>query len=283
MITRRASRRMFLLRPGERTNKIIGYLLAVYARRRGLRLHAVCFLSNHEHLVATDPKGKVVDFTRDFHSMVARHINASFDDFENLWSTEQTNLVRLAEPVDVIDKIAYTMANPVLSGLVKHGRSWPGIRRAWPAKPRVYRRPAGFLRDPGSWPATATLEMERPPGREDLTDAERAAEIAEAIEARESEGRAAVARKGRRFLGRRAILRQPRHGRPWTREPRGGISPRHACKNKWLRVERLMADRAWLDRYDACYQRWRSGDHDVVFPYGTYKLRVQHGARVAPT
>jgi hypothetical protein len=42
-----------------------------------------------------------------------------------------------------------------------------------------------------------------------------------------------------------------------------------------------MADRAWHDNYDRCY--------DLCAPaitasssHGTYQLRVQHGARVAP-
>jgi hypothetical protein len=71
-----------------------------------------------------------------------------------LWSTEKTSRVRLAEPGDIVDNIAYTMANPVSSFLVMYGRSWPGLRLAWSAgaKPQVFRRPVGFLRpDTGRW------------------------------------------------------------------------------------------------------------------------------------
>jgi REP element-mobilizing transposase RayT len=284
LVTRRASRRMLLLRPSERVNEIIGYLLAVFSQKYNIKIHAVCALSNHAHTAGSDPDGRIVDFTRDFHSLVARHINAVFGDFENLWSTEQTSLVRLAEAGDIVDKIAYTMANPVSSFLVMHGRSWPGLRLAWSAgvKPKVFRRPVGFLRpDTGRWPETATLELARPPGHDELSDDELSALLSEAIEAKEEEARQEAAAEGIRFLGRSNVRRQSRHARPKTREPRFGISPRHACKNKWLRIERLMADRAWHDEYDRCYDLWRSGDHDVEFPHGTYQLRVQHGARVA--
>jgi hypothetical protein len=150
------------------------------------------------------------------------------------------------------------------------------------AKPKVFRRPVGFLRsDTGRWPETATLELVRPPGHDELSDDELSALLAEAIEAKEEAARQEAAAKNIRFLGRRNVGRQPRHTRPKTREPRFGISPRHACKNKWLRIERLLADRGWHDEYDRCYDLWRSGDHGVVFPHGTYQLRVQHGARVA--
>jgi putative transposase len=284
LVTRRVSRRMLLLRPGERVNQIIGYLLAVLSQKYGILIHAVCALSNHAHQASSDPDGRIADFTRDFHSLVARHINAVFGDFENLWSTEQTSLVRLAEAGDIVDKIAYTMANPVSSFLVMYGRSWPGLRLAWSAgaKPKVFRRPVGFLRpNTGRWPESATLELARPPGHDELSDDELSALLAEAIEAKEEEARQEAAAENIRFLGRRTVRRQRRHSRPKTHEPRFGISPRHACKNKWLRIERLLADRAWLDEYNRCYDLWRSGDYGVVFPHGTYQLRVQHGARVA--
>jgi REP element-mobilizing transposase RayT len=47
LVTRRASRRMLLLRPGERVNEIIGYLLAVFSQKYNIKIHAVCVLGNH--------------------------------------------------------------------------------------------------------------------------------------------------------------------------------------------------------------------------------------------
>ncbi|MBZ0119459.1 MAG: transposase, partial [Sandaracinaceae bacterium] len=34
--------------------------------------------------------------------------------------------------------------------------------------------------------------------------------------------------------------------------------------------------------YAEAYLRWRLGNHDVVFPAGTYAMRKYHGASVAP-
>lgn len=283
MVTRRTRGRTFLLRPSERTTQIFLYMLAVFATKYEILVHAVTALSNHYHLVATDPKGRITDFTRDFHSFVARHINAAYGDFENLWATTQTSLVRLETPADILREIAYTLANPVLSFLVKEGRHWPGARRVWPAPPLVIKRPWGFFdQDSERWPETVTLEMARPPGFEELSDALLTQNIVEAIAAREEEGRQTAREKGIRFLGRRAILKQARHAVPKSRERRFQISPRVACKDKWRRIERLRANRAWLEEYEPCYRRWRAGERDVVFPYGTNKMRAQHGVRVAP-
>jgi len=77
------------------------------------------------------------------------------------------------------------------------------------------------------------------------------------------------------------VLRQSRHARPRTREPRGGNSPRVACTDKWRRIERLRSNRAWLEAYNASRERFAAGDLVAEFPYGTYKMRVQCGVRCA--
>jgi len=59
MITRRTTQRQFLLKPSALTNQIFLYCLAVAAERTSVVLHAVCVLSNHYHLVATDPLGRI--------------------------------------------------------------------------------------------------------------------------------------------------------------------------------------------------------------------------------
>jgi hypothetical protein len=284
LITRRVRGRRFLLRPSPRTNQIVAYVLAVMVEKWRMRLHAVCAPSNHWHLCLTDPFGHVVEFQRDCHHFVARALNAEHGEFENLWATEPTSRVACEEPTDLIDKIAYTMANPVAAGLVRHGRSWPGLRRAWPCKPLRVARPPRFFRgesEGGSWPDVAVLELVRPPGYDGLSDQELAGLLRRAIEERESRHRAEHDAERRPFLGRHGVLGQPRHGRPRTREPRFGISPKVACRNKWLRIERLRANQLWLADYFAAMTRWRSGDRRVVFPAGTYLMRVVHRARCA--
>jgi len=225
-----------------------------------------------------------VEFQRDCHQFIARALNAHHGEFESVWASEPTSRVECEQPEDLIGKIAYTMANPVEAGLVRYGHSWPGLRRAWPCQPLSITRPARFFRGEevgGKWPEVAVLELARPPGNEDLSDEELAAAIHAAIEEREAGFRAEHDREGNPFLGRRKVLEQPRHRRPRTREPRFGISPKVACRNKWRRIERLQANQLWSALYREAMLRWRAGDRDIVFPTGTYKMRVVHGARCA--
>jgi len=176
------------------------------------------------------------------------------------------------------------MANPTAAGLVMHGSSWPGIRTAWPAKPRTFKRPGYFFRGEekgGRWPKTASLEMSRPDGFDELTDDELTDIIENAVFEREEHTRVQFKREGRRFLGRREILRQSRHARPTSKETRFGISPRVACKNKWRRIEKLRSDQNWYRNYCRARDNYRAGDRDTVFPYGTYQMRTQWGVRCA--
>ena len=248
MITRRAQGREFRLRPCDKTNAIIRYVVAVIRERTGIELLCLVALSNHWHLCVSDPEGRICEFTRDCHSFIARAVNAAHGDFENLWSTEQTSHLTCAEPSDMIAKIAYSMANPVEARLVAHGKSWPGVRAAWPAKPRVVRRPENFFRseeDGGIWPETAILEFSRPPGYKDKSDEELAGMIQTAIERREEYFRQKARREGKSFLGRRRVLEQSRYASPKKREPRFQISPRVACRNRWRRIECLQRNRSW--------------------------------------
>ena len=285
MVTRRVHGREFRLRPSKKTNAIIRYVIAVVAERTGIILHAVCVMSNHTHICLTDPEGRICEFTRDCHAFIARAVNAAHGDFESMWSSEQTSHVTCVEPDDLIAKIAYAMANPVAATLVKYGKNWPGVRAAWPAKARVVHRPKKFFRDEkdgGSWPDTAVLEFSRPPGYDGMSDEELAALIENEIDEREEHHRQEARRDGKSFMGRREVLEQSRYARPKKPEKRFELSPRVACRNKWLRIERLGHDRAWRGSYERALLDWRSGDRDVIFPYGTYKMRVVHNVFCAP-
>jgi putative transposase len=260
-------------------NEAIEYIVAVLAQRYQILLHALCGMSNHMHNVETDTLGRVVEFERDYHAILARVINSLFGEFESLWARQPSGRITCVQPADVIDKIAYTMANPVEARLVAHGKSWPGVRMAWPRKPRRIRRPDWFFRgqdEGGTWPGEVTLELHRPPGYDHLSDDELAALIKEQIEAREAAARAKAQVAGERFLGRRGVLEQSRYGYPSSDEKRFALRPTVACRSKWHRIERLLADSAWLEEYEACKARVKAGEQNVIFPYGTWKLRVYY-------
>jgi putative transposase len=86
-----------------------------------------------------------------------------------------------------------------------------------------------------------------------------------------------AATAGRRFLGQRAVLEQDPEAAPDTPSPHCEINPRVACRDKWKRIEALQRLREFFEAYRQACLRFRQGLRDVVFPLGTYGMRVFHG------
>jgi REP element-mobilizing transposase RayT len=279
MITRRVRHRTFLLRPSEKTNEIVEYVVAVTARKYNIKIHAIKVLSNHWHVVMTDPDGNLSRFLCDCHSLIGRAINSAHGDEENLWAAQDTNKVECADPGDIIDEMAYTMANDVEAGLVRYGYHWPGVKRCWPDPPKTCKRPRYFFSS--KMPEELELEMHRPPGFEDLSHEELSDLVKNAIHDREERFRAEADLEGRRFLGRRAVLAQSRYARPKTKSGRADIKPRIKARDKQRLRELIERNRSWDIDYAEALHAWRSGDRNVLFPYGTNKMRMVHDVRCA--
>jgi putative transposase len=148
LVTRRTAQRQFLLKPCELTNNTFGYILAVAAARYRVLVHAVVVLSNHYHLVVTDPFAELPEFLQYLDSFVARAMNTAYGRWENLWAPGSFSGVTLVAREDVIEKSAYALANPVAAGLVSSGLSGPGCG------PRP--RPSGAPGAPSSAPTTSS-------------------------------------------------------------------------------------------------------------------------------
>ncbi len=134
LITRRCASRQFFLRPSKTVNQVFLYVLAVAAQRYGVMVHTVCVLSNHVHLVVTDPQARLPAFHQLLDALVARAMNAWLGRWETFWAPDSYSAVKLLSPVDVVAKAAYVLANPVDAGLVAAGSAWPGL---WSAPERI--------------------------------------------------------------------------------------------------------------------------------------------------
>jgi len=284
LVTRRCLDRQFLLRPSKVVNRTFGFLLAIAARRFDIDLHACCVMSNHVHLVVTDRKAQLPKFHKFLDSLVARSMNALLGRRDYFWASSSYSAVALEGPGDVVDKAAYVLANPVAAGLVRRGRHWPGL---WLGPDRIgrgeleFERPSHFFRTRGAsaLPDRASLSLVAPPGFDSGEAFSRA--VAVALQSREHVSEAEVRGAGCTFLGAAAVLAQPPFARPRGLEVLGGLNPRLACRDKWRRIQALGTLVEFLQAYRAAFARWRAGALDVLFPHGTYLMRVLHGARCA--
>jgi hypothetical protein len=214
-------------------------------------------------------------------ALVARAVNASLGRWEAFWAPDTYSAVRLVSPKDVVDKAAYVLANPVEAGLVAAGSAWPGL---WSAPGRVggeafvVERPKGFFDPKGSLPARVALQLTVPAGFESAEQFRD--ELERALQVREEAARGRHRARGG-FLGAARVLAQKPFATPAAGEPRRGLDPRVACRDKWRRIEALGRLVAFLRGYRDAWRAWRAGDATARFPPGTYLLRVLHGVPCA--
>lgn len=279
LITRRCSERRFFLRPSRTSNDVFLYLLAVAAQRAGVHVHAYCVLSNHFHMVVTDPDARLPEFKQYLNGLLARALNALIGHWDSFWDSRSFSAVPLETAEDIVAKCGYVLANPVAAGLVRHGRDWPGL---WSEPQRfgdgalVIERPKHFFDPNGTMPASASIRLTVP---RQFGSAEhfRAAVTTELAD-RE---RNAIKENGGSFLGVARVLAQKPTARPKPGEPRRGLNPRVAGRDKWKRIEAIGRLVAFLESYRDAWEAWRANDPNVLFPAGTYHMRVIHDAPCA--
>lgn len=285
MITRRCTQRQFLMRPDRETNNAFVYCLAVAAQKHGIRVIFTTAMSNHHHTGIEDPEGNYPAFLEHFHKLFAKCQNALRGRWENFWSSEQTSVVRLVDPNDIVNKMVYAVTNPVKDKLIEKAHHWPGVSSIdalMHDKPLVASRPRHFFRAEGEMPDVVTLSIPRPAPFSDLSQHDFAHMIDERIRAVEDAAAAERRLTGVQVLGRRAVLGQKWTARPPSSEARREIDPRVAARSSWSRVEALLRNRAFRDAYIAARESLVAGIRDVVFPPGTYWLRRFVQANCAP-
>jgi REP element-mobilizing transposase RayT len=278
MLTRRCYQRTLQLEPSDATNEIFRYCLADAAAKTGVLVHAVCVMSNHLHLVVTDVEGRLPEFTRELHRQTAKAINACQGLRENLWSVDRCHHLELADELAVIRQIAYVATNPTEAGLVEMPEQWPGVWYVPGDEVHVerVRRPKSYFGERSSAPAEIELRIAPPPGMTDV-----AVRVAAAIHERLSAAWAKLREAGWQFLGRAAILAAPRGGRATSVEEPGQFVPQFAATCPLARSSLIAARRAFRCAYRDALDRWREGAREVLFPLGTWWMRVFHGAVVA--
>lgn len=257
------------------------FCLAVAAKRTGIKLHAYCVLSNHYHLVLTDPKGTLPEFMHWLNEYVAKWMNATLGRWEALWAPGSYSAVRLVDPEAVLNALVYVYTNPVEAGLVRRAREWPGAHSLpshMTAPPMKLRRSAGFFREGGPVPTCAMLELTVPPALISNSD-DSLPRLERMVRAREKQFQEQAQAHSRRFLGRRRVLRQSPWGRPRQAEPRRGLNPRVACRDKWKRTETILRLQEFVTAYREARQRYLDGETNVRFPAGTYWMRVRLGVQ----
>jgi putative transposase len=284
LLTRRTVQRELLLTPSKQVNQIVLYCLGLAAQKYGVQLHGFCVMSNHPHTVATDAAGRLPEFEGWFHEFTAKAINASMGRWGALWEPGSYSAVDCVTAQDALDAMTYTVTNPVAAARVTRADLWPGANILPSDLGRTIRvkRPTTFFRADGPLPDEVELTFVPPPGFEHLTLQAFQALWQQRVETEEARLQREAAAAGRTFMGRRAVLKQSRHASATSWEKRRGLKPRIKCKDKRLRIAAIQRIQRFCAEHHNAFKRFRDGVRDVVFPAGTYWMRVHANVCCAP-
>ncbi|HMY16774.1 MAG TPA: transposase [Polyangium sp.] len=225
-------------------------------------------------------------FLEMFHSLVSRGIKRIHAWDGAVWDRAQTSVIELCTRQAIIEKIAYTLANPVRAGLVWMAREWPGVKTTIKGIGRHFieaRRPQTyFSAQNDKWVPSAKLIMALPPSVpvDEVRGFRRA--IGRELCRLENAAHAVIPKQV--VLGaKKAMLIAP-ETRITSYEPKYQHHSTFAVGREAPPEARLAAvakRRAFRVAYRNALLAWRAGNRTVEFPAGTYAMREFHRANIA--
>ena len=288
LVTRRTIHRYHLFAPDPQAGQIFLYCLAVAARRNGVLVHVVTLMSTHPHIIVTDVEGRLPAFLQYLNRHVALAMKALRKWDGAVWDHREPSAVELRTPEAVIEKSAYSMANPVAAGLVRSASEWPGVTTrpsdigtaVW----RIRRPEQYFSADDDKWPPVVELRLTMPPAARQLgiTDDQFRELVADELARQEQAAREKVKELGWSVLGADRCRKLSPFRRARSSEP---IRDRNPCfavgrGNRAAFLEAVERLRAFRLAYRQRLEAWRAGERNAPFPAGTWLMRHQHGAAV---
>lgn len=266
---------------------ILGYL-AKYKTYHGMKLYAFALEGSHSHYQAVFPKSNRADFARDFHSRMACAVPEFVPEFgepRKVWGRRYScEIFPSAE--DTEKGFFYSVLQPVADGLVDRISDYPGYNCFHDAIHGIARKYKVFNKAKYNdakryrkqirvkdFIEEFTLEYERLPGYEHLTQKEYAALMQKKLEEHRQEILKLRQNKGLGFAGKEALLKKI----PGTRALNPKTSSRHDFRPLSITSSKKRADTVtkwWFDKLDAhkvASKKFREGDLTVEFPKGMYR------------
>ena len=318
-VERRTTRRHFLLKPCEsgRVKNLLWYALAVMAKKHGVEIVAVVVMSTHIHIILIDHAARRPHFYRDFFRIFALGIKAIHGWPEEVFNKSRPTEHKLLNNDAIIESASYLIGNPPASGAVRYAREWPGAKtRPTDLGQRVIvaKRPSDFfeaLARPSRkkkksadkakgrrrkrssvnrrynrklWPDEAELRLGVPKSiLDDMTLQVFQQKVGDQVRDIEAKAHAFAKENGVKFQGAQRAMRCKHTRRANSYEEWGSLNPRFsAAGNSDDAQKEIEAFRKFDRDYDAALARWQQGHRKVVFPAGTWWMRVHHGVRCHP-
>lgn len=258
----RCTRQEFRLRPDEERTQAVGYFVSkALIACPGIRLVAVCQMSNHIHIVLRDDRSELSKFMCRFESPLAKFLN-KLDGTSGQVFSKRFSAIETIDKDAVLDRIAYSVTNPVKDGLVPSLGSWPGVV-VWAGNEQdlTFSRPR-YIRSKNSADVPLELSISRDVlSDSEITDLKR--EISNRITA-------LVRQRGRtRFLGRKRVLLAAVFDSPSSKT----ATPMPICHASSFETwwDYVLEWRVFRAAYRKASDAFRAGDWSVHFPAFSFR------------
>ena len=117
--------RMFMV-PKPKIVEIIGGVVGKYQQIHDVKIFGLKFLSNHNHIIASQSEGNLWKFMADVNREIAKRLNRYLKREGDLWARRYSDQIVL-EDSDQLKALAYVNTNAVHHGLVENPEDWPGL------------------------------------------------------------------------------------------------------------------------------------------------------------
>lgn len=283
-VSRRVVGGRFKLQANPRIIHSFLFLLAIYSNHYNIKLIAAVVMLNHYHLLGLDEEGRLPHFMQTFDALMARILNCIHGTEGTVWCANGYTPLEPMSDEASINRLDYLIENPLAADLVKYLKDYPHIRVREDDILREIEieRPDFFFSPRTKLPKKVTLRFHKLPALSHLSDEEYCKHIAERIKAAERRHIERRKRTGDTVMGCKRILKVRREDRPRKNRTWFKLRPQIAERNKRLRVAAIAALKEFRQRYREALAAWHAGQRDVLFPYGTWKMRIAFGVRVEP-
>ncbi len=287
-VTRTTIGRRFLLRPDDVVTQVMLFCLFRAAEIYGVLVHSVMVESNHFHMVITDVRGELSRFMCWLDAMIGKCLIAHYEKLypdeylAEIWSKDKYNAVVLPNAETVIQAITYDATNPVRDRLVHDYREWPGLKSRpgdWMQPARFVKRPVGLaFSDRNKDHREVKVQYVAPPALRDRPLQHAVDDVHAQIRDTTKSIRKEHALDRRTFMGPQAVSAVSPFDSPRTPRAKGKRVPTFAAGGDTaLLKEGLRHVRTFRERYRDSIRRFLAGARDVIFPAGTYLMRVRFG------
>ncbi|MDZ4063915.1 MAG: transposase [Coriobacteriia bacterium] len=287
LLTRNTSERRYFLRPTKELREAILYCIADAQAQHPVQIHAFCAMSNHIHVVLTDPDGTAPFFVQAMNQNIARYVNCSLGRFGAMWEGgARPNYCVLPEQGDAFDKIVYTLTNPVKAGLVSEHHLWPGaissVAQINKGSITTKRPKKFFARTDDPTLLTRELILTPAPGQVTMSQEDYGRYLARRVEETEDTIAADREAKGLRWLGRKECLKINPFDAPTTPWKRFTRNPKVSSKHEEARNAWIARLKRFIVPYEGAKKEFRAGNRDTPFPLGTFAMRLYWGVLIDP-